>query len=77
MRPMRVVVRFVLAEGTERMCLVPDQDAIEQLATAGLDPPFHDRVYPGDPDAAEDHGDTRVGEDSVEQGGKICRRDRG
>ena len=35
---------------------------------AGLNPPFHDRVHAGYPDAAEHDTDSSVGEYLVEQG---------
>jgi hypothetical protein len=52
----------------QQMPLVPDWGAVQQLATAGPHPPFHDRVHPRDSDAATHHRDPAVGEDGVEQG---------
>jgi hypothetical protein len=34
MRPMKVVVPFELAQGVQKMRLVPDERAVEQLVTA-------------------------------------------
>jgi hypothetical protein len=44
---------------------VPDEGAVEKLAAASADPPFHDRVHAGHPDAAAhdpqaDRGEYRV-----------------
>ena len=64
--PMFVVVPLVLAQRVQEVALVPDQCAVEQFAAAGLDPPFHDRVHAGHPDAAEHDLDPGVGEDRVE-----------
>jgi hypothetical protein len=47
MWPVGVENPFVLAQGAEQVCLVPDQRAVEQLVTARLDPAFHDRVQAG------------------------------
>jgi hypothetical protein len=30
----------------EQVALVPDQRPIQQLASAGLHPPLHDRIHP-------------------------------
>ena len=49
------------------MLPVPDEGAVEEFAAAAVDPAFHDRVHPWDPDAAEDDLDAGVGEDGVEQ----------
>jgi hypothetical protein len=51
----------------EQVPLVPDQGPIQQFATAGLHPPFHDRVHSWHPDAAQYGGDAGVGEYRVEQ----------
>jgi hypothetical protein len=42
MRPVDVVELFELPKGVQQMPLVPDQGAIQELAPAGLYPPFHD-----------------------------------
>lgn len=51
--------------------LVPDQGAAQQLAPAGLHPPFHDRVHARHPYSAEYYIDPRIVEDGVEQAGKL------
>src|SRR6266508_657362 len=66
MGPVRVVERLVFAQGVQQMSLVEDQRTVEQFAAAGADPPFHDRVHAGYPDAAAHDGDAAVGEDGVE-----------
>jgi len=58
MRPMMVVVSFVLAQGAQEMRLVPDRHAVEQFVAAGLNPPLHDRVHAGNLDTAEHDRDT-------------------
>ena len=68
MGPVAVVVPFVFAKGVHEVGLVPDERAVEQLMSAGLDPAFHDRVHSGDLDTAEYDRDACVGEDGVEQG---------
>jgi hypothetical protein len=40
MRPVAVVEAFELAQAVEQVALVPDQRPIQQLASAGLHPPF-------------------------------------
>src|SRR4051812_47530751 len=42
--PMLVVEAFELAQGMEQVALVSDQRPIQQLASAGLHPPLHDRL---------------------------------
>ena len=53
------------------MTFVPDQGPVEEFATAGLHPPFHDRIHPWHADAGEHDLDPGVGEDPVEQGGEL------
>jgi hypothetical protein len=48
-----VVVFLELPQGVEQVVLVPDQGAVEEFASAGLHPAFHDRVHARDSDAAE------------------------
>jgi hypothetical protein len=67
MGPVRVVVPLVFAQGVEQVRLVPDECAIEQFVTAGLDPPFHDGVHAGHLHTGEHDRDAGVGEDGVEQ----------
>src|SRR3954470_20384897 len=43
MRPVAVIEILELAQDVEQMVLVPDQRPIQQLAPAGLHPPFDDR----------------------------------
>lgn len=43
---MKVVLVF--AQGLQEVRLVPDERAVEQLMSAGLDPLFHDRVHSRD-----------------------------
>jgi hypothetical protein len=74
--PVGVVVLLELAQGVEQMVLVPDQRAVQELASAGLYPAFHERVHAGHPDAAEHDLDPRVLEDGIEQFGELpvlCR----
>ena len=41
---MLVVVGFVLAQDLPQMALIPDEGAVQELASASPDPPFDDRV---------------------------------
>ena len=52
-RPVGVVVVLELPQGVEQVVLVPDQGAVQEFASAGLHPPFRDRVHARHPDAAE------------------------
>lgn len=69
--PVGVVVLFELAQGVEQVALVPEQGAVQQFASAGLHPPFHERVHPRHPDPAEYDLDPRILKDGVEQGGVL------
>lgn len=40
-----VVEVFELSRGVEQAAAVPDQQAVQKLATAGLHPAFHERVH--------------------------------
>src|SRR5262245_22324890 len=51
--PVGVVEGFELTQGAEQMMLVPDHGPVEELAPAGLYPPFHDGVHPWHPDTGE------------------------
>ncbi len=42
MRPVPVVELLELPQGVQKVGLVPDQRAVQELAPAGLHPPFHD-----------------------------------
>lgn len=42
MGPMPVVELLELAQRVEEVAFVPDQSTVEELARAGLHPPFHD-----------------------------------
>ena len=68
---MRVIELLVLTQGVEQVSFVPDEDAVEEFVAAALDPAFHDRVHPRDPDSAENDCDTRIGEYGIEQGGEL------
>src|ERR1039458_6042907 len=46
-RPMLVVVGLVVAQDPPQMVLVPDQGAVQELATASPDPALGDRVHAG------------------------------
>ena len=69
--PMSVVELLELPECMEQVVLVPDQAPVQELVSAGLHPPFHDRVHSRHLNAAEDDLDPRVLEDGVEQGGEL------
>jgi hypothetical protein len=43
--PVVVVEDFELTQGADKVVLVPDQGAVEELTAAGLYPPLHDRVH--------------------------------
>lgn len=68
---MTVVETFELAQGVEQVALVPDQGAVQQLASAGLHSAFRDRFHPRRPDSAEDDLDACVLEDCAEQVGEL------
>jgi len=62
-----VVVRLILVQGVQQVGLVPDQSAVQQLATAGLYLPLHNRVHPRHADPAEHDLDPGLCQDFVEQ----------
>ena len=66
---MLIVVGLVLAQDLPQMGLVPDEGAVQELASASPDPAFGDRVHAGRPHVAEHGPDAGVGEDRVEGGG--------
>ena len=53
------------------MDLVPDESAVQELASASADPAFGDRVHPGRPDVAEHDPDPGIGQGRVECGGIV------
>ncbi len=65
-RPVLVVVRFVLAHRVEQVRLVADEHPVEQLVPTGLNRPFHDGVHAWHLDTGEYDLDGGVGEDRVE-----------
>ena len=65
MRPVLIVVDLVRVQDPPQMGLVPDERAVQELASASSDPAFGDRVHPGRPDVAEHGPDPGVGEDRV------------
>jgi hypothetical protein len=62
-----VVEAFEPPLRVQQVALVPDQGPVQQLTTAGLHPPLHDRIHAGLPDAAEHDPDTRISQDGFEQ----------
>lgn len=48
------------SQSVEEVALVPDQGPVQELVSAGLHPPFHDRVHSRHLDASEDDLDPRV-----------------
>ena len=74
MGAMGVVEPLELAQGVEQVPLVPDQRAVQELATAGLHPPFHDRIHSRHLDAAEHDLDPRICQNGIEQAGNFPSR---
>jgi hypothetical protein len=66
-RPVLIVMGLVLAQDLPQVGLVPDEGAVEELASASADPAFGYHVHPGRPDAAEHGPDPGIGEDRVER----------
>jgi hypothetical protein len=66
MRPVDVVVGFEFAQSLLKVAGVPDQDLVQQLATAGQHPAFHDRVHARHSDAGQDDPDAGVVQNGVE-----------
>ena len=54
-RPVLVMVGFVLAQDPAQVGLVPDEGSVQDLAPASAYPAFGYRVHPGRPDVAQ-HG---------------------
>ena len=71
MRPVAVVMLFVLAQHRCRVPLVGDEDAVEEFATDGADEALGDRVGPWCPHRCADDADVGSGEDGVERGGEL------
>jgi hypothetical protein len=72
MCPVVVVERFEFAQGVQKVGLVQDEGAVEQLGSAGSDPPFHDRIHPRYADPGHDRCDAAVGENGIESGGVLA-----
>jgi hypothetical protein len=47
-----IVVGLVVAQDSQKMGLVPDESAVQELAAASADPAFGDRVHAGRLDVA-------------------------
>jgi hypothetical protein len=45
--------------------------SVEELTSAGLDPPLHERVHSRHPDTGEHDLDPRIGQNGVEQFGEL------
>jgi hypothetical protein len=71
MRPVLIVVAFVLAQNPPQMALVPDEGAVQEFAAASPDPAFGDRVHPGRPHVAEHGPDPGAGEHRVDRGREV------
>ncbi|MFB4306885.1 ISAs1 family transposase [Actinomadura sp. GTD37] len=54
-------------EPWEQVPLVPDQDAVEELAGAGPHPPLHHRVHPRHPHPGQHRPNADIGQNGVEQ----------
>src|ERR1035438_5078457 len=73
-RPVLVMVDLVLAQDPPQMVLVPDQGAVQKLATASPDPALGDRVHPGRPHAAQHGPDPRLSSGGAAPGSRCsCR----
>jgi hypothetical protein len=70
-RPVTVVVKFVLAKYGRGVALVDDEDAVEELAADGADKAFSDGVGPRRPHGRPDDLDAAAGEDGVEGRGEL------
>nr|BFE31318.1 hypothetical protein GCM10010200_035690 [Actinomadura rugatobispora] len=70
MWPVLVIEDLELAQGKERVPLLPDQGPVEQLTPTGLHPPLRDRVHPRHPYPGQHHLDARITQDGVEEFGK-------
>ncbi|MFE7713054.1 hypothetical protein ACFU6I_46715 [Streptomyces sp. NPDC057486] len=63
---MSIVEGLELIEHVQEMVLVPDQDPVEELAAAVLDPALHDGAHSRYTDPGLGHFQARVGEQGVE-----------
>ena len=68
-RSVVVVVTLAGRQDPAEVGQVPDKGAVEKLAAASADPPLHDRVHPGHPDAAAHDPQAGRGEYRVEAQG--------
>jgi hypothetical protein len=66
-----IVVGLVLAQDLLQVGLVPDEGAVQELASAFPDPAFGDRIHAWRLDIAEHDPDASVGEDGVQRGGEV------
>jgi len=66
-----IVMDLVRAQDLPQMGLVPDEGAVQELASASADPAFGNRVHAGRPHVAQHGPDPGVGEDRVERGGEV------
>jgi hypothetical protein len=65
------MVGLVLALDPPQVGLVPDEGAVQELASASADPAFGYRVHPRRPDVAQHGPDPGIGEDRVERSGVV------
>ena len=70
-RPVAVVMLFVLAQHCSGMALVGDQDAVEEFASDAADEAFGDRVGSRCPHRCLDDADPERGEHGVEGCGEL------
>src|ERR1700677_14751 len=59
---------LVLAQDPPRIVLIPDEGAVEKLASASPDPAFGDGIHARRPDVAANGPDPGISEDRVECG---------
>jgi len=65
------LVGLVLAQDPSQVGLVPDEGAVQELASASPDPAFGGRVHAGRPDVAQHGPDPGIGEDGAERGREV------
>jgi hypothetical protein len=70
-RPVTVVVKFVLAKYGRGVAPIDDEDAVEEFASDGADEAFGNGVGPGRPHGRPDDLDAVAGEDGVEGRGEL------
>ena len=68
MRPVLIMMGLVLAQDPPQVVLIPDEGAVEKLASASPDPAFGDGIHARRPDVAENGPDPGISEDRVECG---------